>query len=239
MQARSRFLVGLGAMGMALVLSALPLSAQEAAAAIGERMAKSQEELKSYTWMIRTEVQIKGKAQPPKLEKARYDLDGKVQKTLMSPPPAPETASQPSGRRRGRGRVKNRIIEKKKGEIQELVKGLTQTATGYLKAYPQQLKEFFARAHVTRGVDAEAGILFVEGEAFLKPEDKVSYRINLADSHPEKIDVHTIYDDEPFQVTAEFVVLPEGPVTMGRLVLDYPEDEIHIKVENYDYQRSN
>jgi hypothetical protein len=96
-----------------------------------EQFAQAQKDnsaaLKKYTWKSRTELQLKGESKNVKLEQVRYDLDGKLQKTDIGAPATEQRTEQTSRRgRRGRGRAKEKIIEKKKNEFAELMQALGQ-----------------------------------------------------------------------------------------------------------------
>jgi hypothetical protein len=54
--------------------------------------------LRSYTWIEKTEVSLKGEVKNTSLQSCRYGPDGKVQKTPLSAPAEPEE--------QGRGRKK-------------------------------------------------------------------------------------------------------------------------------------
>ncbi len=75
--------------GIALALQSPEL--QEKAAAAKEAAARNQQALRSYSWVTKTELSLKGEVKNTKIESCKYGPDGKVQKTELSePPPPPE-----------------------------------------------------------------------------------------------------------------------------------------------------
>src|SRR5271157_4313715 len=90
---------------------------QQKLAAVKQAAAENKQKLRQYQWIETTQLTLKGDAKPATQKLCQYGPDGQVQKTPIGPPP-----QQPSG-----GRVKQRVIEKKKEEMQDYmedVKGL-------------------------------------------------------------------------------------------------------------------
>ena len=90
---------------------------QQKLAAVKQAAAENQQRLRQYQWTETTQVTLKGDAKPSSQKLCQYGPDGQVQKTPIGAPP-----EQPSG-----GRMKQRVIAKKKAEMQDYmedVKGL-------------------------------------------------------------------------------------------------------------------
>src|SRR5215813_1472273 len=98
-----------GALVLLCALPALPQNAdlQQKLAAAKQAAAENKQKLLQYQWVETTQLTLKGDQKPPTQNSCRYGPDGKVQKTPIGPPPQP-----PSG-----GRLKQKIIEKKKEEM--------------------------------------------------------------------------------------------------------------------------
>jgi hypothetical protein len=69
--------------------------------------AKDAQAMRSYTWLEKTELSVKGEVKNTKVDSCRYGPDGKVQKTPVVTPPPPE-------KKRG---LKGKAIAKKTGEM--------------------------------------------------------------------------------------------------------------------------
>src|SRR5271168_3916873 len=82
---------------------------QQKIAAVKQAAAENKQKLRQYQWIETTQLTLKGDAKPPTKNSCQYGPDGKVQKTMIGPPPEP-----PSG-----GRVKQKIIAKKKEEMKD------------------------------------------------------------------------------------------------------------------------
>ncbi len=90
-------------------VSAQDSAVQEKLAAVKLAMAANAQKLHQYQWIETTQVTLNGEQKPATQNSCQYGPDGKVQKTLMGPPPAP-----PSG-----GPLMKRMIEKKQAEMKQ------------------------------------------------------------------------------------------------------------------------
>ena len=204
-----------------------------------EQFAQAQKEngaaLKQYTWKSRTELKLKGESKNVKLEQVRYDLDGKLQKTNIGAPAA-EQAEQQSNRR-GRGRVKEKIVEKKKGEFAELMKALGQLAGSYAHMSPEALQKFAQNAGIGQGEGPLQGTVQIRSGDVLQAGDVMSVWVDPATYHMRQVEIHSIYDEKPVKVLVEFRRVEDGPSYPAHSTLSYPDKEIELIVENYDYER--
>ena len=100
---------------------------QEKLAAGKQSAAQNQLALRSYTWVEKTELRLKGEVKNTKLNSCRYGPDGKVQKTPIGDPPPP-----PQKKRGLRGKV----IEKKKEEMKEDLQAATALVHQYVPPDP-------------------------------------------------------------------------------------------------------
>ncbi len=102
---RRRFLT-VAAVALLAAVQAMPQDAQlqEKLAALKQIAAENKQRLHQYKWIETTQLTLKGDQKPPTQSSCMYGPDGQVQKTPIGPPP-----QEPSG-----GRLKERIIEKKK-----------------------------------------------------------------------------------------------------------------------------
>src|SRR5215475_13903988 len=98
----------LAALALLYAVPALPQNGelQQKLAAAKQAAAENKQRLLQYQWIETSQLTLKGDQKPPTQNRCRYGPDSQVQKTPIGPPP-----QQPSG-----GRMKQRIIEKKKDE---------------------------------------------------------------------------------------------------------------------------
>ena len=122
------------------VCATSPILAQDAQtpeqriAALKKNMAQSQAQLRKYEWVETTIVSHKGEEKSRKEERCYYGADGALQKLPVGDPqPA---ADQGGGGRRGR--MKERIVEKKKDEIQQYMENAVALVKQYVSAESQR-----------------------------------------------------------------------------------------------------
>ena len=223
--------------GVCLALASL-LHAQQK-----EQFAQAQKEnsaaLKNYTWKSRTELVMKGESKNVKLEQVRYDLDGKQQKTDISgaqPQPTQE-AGGGRGRRRGGGRLKQKAVEKKKADFAELMKGLVQLVASYAHLPPDKMQAFAQNATVAPGQGEMADALMIQGTNVQLPGDTMGVWIDPKSYMMRRIEIHSSFEDKPVHFTGEFSAAADGPTYPARLTLQYPDKEVELTIENYDYTR--
>ena len=121
---------------------------QQKLAAVKQSAAENQQKLHQYQWVETTLLTLKGEAKPPTRSLCKYGPDGKVQKTPMgspTPPPAP------SG-----GRLKQKIIAKKTGEMKDYM-GQVKTLIGmYVPPDPQRMQQAFEAGKISLNATAGA-----------------------------------------------------------------------------------
>ena len=99
-----------------------PAGLQEKLAAAKQAAAQSQQALRSYTWIEKTELSFKGEVKNTKIGSCRYGPDGKVQKSVVQEPP-------PAQKKPG---LRGKIIEKKKEEMKEELEAATALVQQYV-----------------------------------------------------------------------------------------------------------
>jgi hypothetical protein len=128
--------------GQLMILSALAFLASITAVAqnvevlqkliaVKEAAAENKQKLHQYQWIETTQLTLKGDTKPSSQKLCQYGPDGQVQKTPIGPPP-----EQPSG-----GRLKKRIIEKKKGEMQEYMEEVKGVLSMYVPPEPPKMEQ--------------------------------------------------------------------------------------------------
>ena len=217
--------------------SAMVLAQDSVQPSFAESQNANAQALRQYSWKSRTEIKLKGESKSVKLEQVRYDENGKLQKTPIGAPPA--AAPPPQGGRGGRGgRVKAKVIENKKEEFGELMQGLGQLVASYGQLPPDKLQAFKATATTGRDEGALQGTATIQGLNVLEQGDSMTIWIDPASQMMRRVEIKTIYDNNPATVVADYQSAPNGPTYMARAVLTYPEKHVELTVDNSDYVRS-
>lgn len=207
-----------------------------------EQFAQAQKDnaaaLRQYTWKTRTEIKMRGESKSVKLEQVRYDLDGKLEKTAIDGAPAPAAKEEAGGRggRRG-GKLKEKVIEKKKDEFAELLKNLGQLVGSYAHMPPDKMQAFAAGATLTPNQGDKKDQLLIQGKNVLQAGDTMSVWVDPKSYMFRAVEIQTSYEEKPVHFKGDFQPLTAGPTYSARSVLEYPDKEVELTVENYDYQK--
>ena len=203
-----------------------------------EEFAKAQKDnaaaLREYTWKSRTEIKMKGESKSVKLEQVRYDLDGKLEKTPIGA--APEEPPQPKQGRPGRRgeRLKGKVVEKKKDEFAGLLQNLGQLVASYAHIPADKMEAFAKNAAVS---SEPGGEVVIDGKNVLRAGDTMSVSVDPKNYMMRGVEIATSYEEKPVRFKGEFQPITSGPTYPARLVLEYPDKEVELTVENYDYQK--
>src|SRR5271167_1349418 len=133
---------------------------QEKVAAVKQIAAENKQRLLQYQWTETTQLNLKGDPKPASTYLCRYGPDGQVQKTLTSPPPEP-----PSG-----GRVKQRIIAKKKEEIKDYMGDVKGLLTLYVPPDPQKMQQAYQAGKVS--LNPAPGVVNLVFKDYAQPGDQ-------------------------------------------------------------------
>jgi hypothetical protein len=205
---------------------------QQRLAEIKQSTAANQQKLHKYQWTETTQVTLKGEPRPPKQSLARYGPDGKVQKTPIGAA-QPQQQQQQSGRG---GRLKQKIIEKKKEEFQEYGEQIKNLIALYLPPDPQKMQDAFRYDKASLNKDeGTAEILFRD---YALAGDRMTLSFDTAAKKISAINVQTYMDDPKDVVTLDvhFATLPDGTHYVQGTTINATAKQLQIKTTNSDYQ---
>jgi hypothetical protein len=185
---------------------------QQKLAAAKQNAAQNQQALRSYGWIEKVELSLKGEVKNTSVNSCRYGADGKVQKTVVVAPPPPE-------KKRG---LRGRVIEKKKGEMKEELEQATVMNAGTASL-----------------AQAGPGVLVLEFPGYLKPGDALSLTFDSAVKSLRQLDVSSYLDTPESPVTLRVAMqsLPDGTRYPGSVVLGMPARQIEVHITNGNYQK--
>ena len=83
-----------------------------------------------------------------------------------------------------------------------------------------------------------AGTLLIQGTDVQMPGDTMSVWIDPKTFMIRKLEIQSSYEDKPVHFTGEFRAVTDGPTYPARLVLQYPDKEVELIVENFEYVRA-
>ncbi len=193
--------------------------------------------LRQYSWKSRTEIKLKGESKNVKVEQVRYDANGKLQKTPIDgpPPAAAAPAAAPARHGRGGGRVKENVIENKKEEFGEMMQGLGQLVASYGHLPPEKMQAFAAGATKGKGEGAMEGAAQIKGANVLLQGDSMTMWIDPASQMMRRVEIKTLYEGKPATLITDYKSIPNGPTYMAQAMLTYPEKNVELTVDNYEY----
>jgi hypothetical protein len=215
------------------VVAGRPAEAQDLQAKVAaakQAAAQNQQALRSYSWLEKTEISLKGEVKNTTVNSCRYGGDGKVIKTPVSEPPAP----QPSRRQRG---VKGKVIEKKTGEMKEEMRAAAVLVHQYVPPAADKIQAAMAADRVT--VVPGAATTAIRIADYEKAGDSLVLTLDSAAKGMKRIDVNSWMDAPADKVTlgVDMQSLPDGTSYPGNVVLAIPSSQVQVHITNSNYQK--
>ena len=195
---------------------------------IQQSVAENQQRLAHYTWQEQQTVSLKGEVKSQTLYQVQMGPDGKPQKTQLSAPPPP-----PSG-----GRMKQRVIEKKKGELKEYAEQISELVHSYVPPNPQKMQQAFQQGSGSLS-RAGAGTVQLAFPNYNMQGDSMKLIINTADKGIQSVDVSSYLNNDPKDAvtfTAQFSKLPDGTNYMSSATVNGEKEHLTIQIQNMNYQ---
>lgn len=223
-----RFIL-LGGVGLMTSTLAFPqdTALKEKLAAAKQAAAENRERLHQYQWTETTQLTLKGELKPPTEYSCQYGPDGQVHKTLIGPPP-----EQPSG-----GRLKERIVEKKKEEMKEYLQDVKAVLAMYVPPDPQRMQQAYQAGNVALNpVPGAVNLIFTN---YAQPGDKMTLTYNTAAKKITGLNVDTYMGEEKDKVTLQVQMgtLTDGTNYPEQTVLNAEAKKLSVTTTNSNYQK--
>jgi hypothetical protein len=217
----------------AFLASALPATAQSSdaqdkAAALKQAVAANQQKLRQYQWTETTQLNLNGEDKPPSQSSCQYGPDGKVIKTPMSPPPPP-----PSG-----GRFKQRIVQKKTGEMQDYMGQVKTLLALYVPPDPNQIQQAIQAGKVSVNPSPGTGTTNIVFTNYALPGDKMTVTFNSEAHKISALNVNTYLDNpkEVVTLTVSFSSLADGTNFVQQTILNATAKKLIVTTTSTNYQ---
>ncbi len=194
---------------------------QQKVAAFQQSIAENQKALRSYTWTETTQIKLKGEVKSSKIESCRYGPDGKVQKTLLSDPPA---------KKEMRG-LKKKIVEKKTEEMKDYMDRVSSLVHRYVPPQGELIQSAVAQGNLSFSPQGSDAIL-LQFKNYVKTGDLVSITLDTAAKQIRQFKVDTFLDEEKEKVIlrVDFENLPDGIWYAGTKDLQVAAKEINVHI---------
>jgi hypothetical protein len=200
---------------------------QEKLAAVKQAAAENKQRLRQYQWIETTQLTLKGDAKPPTENLCLYGPDGTVQKTMIGAPPAP-----PSG-----GRVKQKVIAKKKAEMQDYMQDVKALLGTYLPPDPEKMQADFQAGKVSLNpTPSGVNLIFAD---YAQPGDKMTLTFDTATKKIAGLEIDTYMGQEKDVVTlqVQMASLPDGTNYESTTVLNATAKQLVVTTTNSNYQK--
>lgn len=200
---------------------------QEKLAAVKQAAAENKQRLQQYQWIETTQLTLKGDQKPPTQNLCQYGPDGQVQKTPIGSPP-----QQPSG-----GRVKQRIVEKKKAEMQDYMQDVKSVLAMYVPPDPQRMQQAYQAGNAA--VSPVPGAVNLVFTNYAQPGDKMTLTFDTTAKKITALSVNTYMGEAKDAVTLQVQMgsLPDGTNYAQQTVLNAAAKELTVTTTNSNYQK--
>jgi len=201
---------------------------EEKLMAIKNKMTANKQHLAQYMWTETETISIKGEVKDVKTYQVRM-MNGQQQKTLVN-----NQAAQSGGRE---GRIKERIVDKKKAEYQEYGQAIGALAKQYTTPNPDRLMQ--AKQQGNLSIVPGSGTVSLVIKSFVKPNDQVTMTISDQTKAPQSIQVNSYLDDPSDKVTinAQFAQLPDGTNHVATTTINGEQKHLTVTDQNSNYQK--
>jgi hypothetical protein len=187
--------------------------------------------LKAFSYQQRMQLGLKGETKKVTLNQMSHDMNGNLQKTLLSEQPSAD--AQPSG-----GRIKRRVVARKTGEFKEMMEEISALVKSYTELPPERLQASLKQAALSPGQDDMAGSVQIVMRNVIHTGDSMTIWIDSTAMLFRRVLIATTYDGSPVTITANYANLPSGHTYMAQAILNYPKKEVVVQIDNSNYQRS-
>jgi hypothetical protein len=204
---------------------------QQRVAEIKQASVKNKQALATYTWLEQVTISLKGEQKKQEHFKVRLGPDGKPQKTSLDPP---ADASAASG-----GRLKKRVVEKKKEEYKEYADQMKTLAQQYVPPDRDLLENAYKQGNISIGPSAVApNELQLVVKNYLKPQDSLTIVFDKAQKAILRIQIASYMDDpkDAMNLTVQFSRLSDGTNHVSNLLIDGVSKQLNIAIQNSGYQ---
>ena len=222
------FVIAVLALASAIAVAQNP-QMEEKLMAIKQNMVKNKQQLAQYTWTETETIGIKGSTKDTKIYQVRM-VNGQQQKTLVDN----QQASSGGGRE---GRLKQRVVEKKKSEYQEYGQQIGGLAKLYFTPDPDRLMK--AKQQGNLSLVPGSGTIGLVIKNYVQPGDQVTFTISEQTKAPVSVEINTYLNDPKSKVmiSAQFAQLPDGTNHVTSATINGEEKQLVINEQNSNYQK--
>jgi hypothetical protein len=200
---------------------------QQKLAAVKQAVAENKQRLHQYQWIETTQLTLNGDSRPPSQNQCQYGPDGQVQKTAIGPPPAP-----PSG-----GRVRQRVIEKKKAEMEQYLGQVKDLLAMYVPPDPQKMEQAYQAGKAM--LNPAGGVVNLVFTDYAQPGDKMTLTFDAVAKKVVSLGVNTYMGQAKDAVTlqVQMASLPDGTNYTQQTVLNASAKQLVVTTTSSNFQK--
>jgi hypothetical protein len=160
-----------------------------------------------------------------------------VQKTPIGDAAPPKEASSGGRGGRGRGKLKEQVVENKKQDLQEYMKRAVALIQQYVPPRPEQIQTAKAAGRIATQPQGE-GRVKLEITQYLQPEDKLLIDVDGANGRLLGLSVATYLEkkDDPVTLAVQMATLPDGAAYAAQTTLEAKAKNITVVIQNSGYR---
>jgi len=215
------------------VLAITPAAAQsqqmeQKLMAIKDAQAANKQKLAQYTWQETETISIKGDVKDTKVYQVSM-VNGQQQKTEVS-----NQAAQQGGHE---GRLKERVVDKKKQEYQEYGQSVGALAKQYTTPNPEALMQAKQAGNIS--LQPGSGTVSLVIKNYVKPGDSMTMTVSEQTHSPVSVRVNSYLNDPSDAVTisAQFAQLPDGTNHVASTLTNGVSKQLTVNDVNSNYRK--
>lgn len=198
-------------------------------------VAKNKLALAQYTWTEVVTISVRGQERKQERFQVRIGADGKPQKIpLDSEPAAQDNAGGP------RGRIRQRVANRKKEELQDYAERMKSLAERYVPPDKDAIQDAYTKGNIS--ITPSAGgpnevKLVVRN--YVKDGDSMTLLIDKDKKALMSIQIASYLDDpkDKVDVAAQFAGLPDGTRHVSTASIEGTAKQLKIATQNSDYRK--
>ena len=196
--------------------------------AIKQAQDANKAKLAQYTWTETESIGIKGDVKDTKTYQVQM-VNGKPQKTLVN-----DQKAQSGGRE---GRVKERVVDKKKEEYQEYGQSISALAKQYTTPNSEALMAAKQAGNIS--LVPGSGTVSLVIKNYVKQGDSVTMVVSEQTHAPVSVQVNSYLNDpkDAVSIAAQFAQLPDGTNHVASTTVNGVSKQLTVNDLNSNYQK--
>lgn len=210
---------------------------QQKVADLKAAMAKNKQALAQYTWVEQDTISLKGEQKKQEHFQVRLGPDGKPVKTSLDQPAAP---AQPQDTGRPGGRLKQKVVEKKKEEYKDYADQIKALIQQYLPPDKDAIEQARQKGNISVSPVADTpGQYKLVIANYVKQGDNMTLVVDKSTQSLVSLSIGTYLTDpkDAVNVAAQFSSIPGGPNHVASQTIDGVSKQLTIAVQNSNYQK--